>query len=236
MIKCRGNEFRMSFSQNRVFGECPRKYELKYIEKIQEPSNPNLDLGNAIHLLCETHFYDSPTVTKEIADAIALVSKDRGALYMYHLAKQLADFFANKEILFNELKVTDDDFTCKIDVAYTIPGESILYLADFKVTKKPKTQDSVFEEGQLLFYQYMLRKSQDAAIPQMPRIKVQYINILSYDAEQIIIPTEPLEVSDSTCNSFAEGMKANMALINHEAFPKKTKWCKWCFYRNICDK
>ena len=232
MIKGLDSNFKMSFSQNRVYCDCPKKYEFRYLKKIPEPSNPYLDLGNAIHLLCEHHFYAFPkSITQEeLIKAKELVISDRGQLYYDQLSNELAEFFNNKTMLFNEHKFENDDFVCKVDTAYRyLDG---ICVADFKVTKKPKTVDSVYDEGQLLLYSNMLRNSQEY---HDEKIYVQYINILSYRADKIVTTTAPMSLSDEVCQNFVDGMSSNMEAINNRIFPKKTKYCKWCYYKDMCD-
>lgn len=52
-MKINDKEINYSFSQNRLYNDCPMKYKFRYIDGIKEPSNPNLDLGSAIHKALE---------------------------------------------------------------------------------------------------------------------------------------------------------------------------------------
>lgn len=238
MIKINDKQFPVSFSQSRQYSECPRKYKLKYVDGIKEPSNSNLELGNAVHLLAEKQYWNNQEELLQnidICNAVSTIINQRGQRYLEKLVTELKEFFKDKIILYSELELRDNNYTAKIDVAYNYANEPHkIYLADFKVTKKPKTTDSIFSEGQLLFYKERFLSKEYAE--NNTTIYVQYINILSYMSETIVTTTEPLDVSEETCQNYrSQIIDKNVELINKGEFPKKKKWCNWCFYKDICN-
>lgn len=233
-MKFGDREFPYSFSQNRVYNDCPRKYKFKYVDGLEEPSNDNLDLGNAIHKILEIKFWEKGNIERveEIDKAINYIIDKRGTQYFVQLLNDLELFFKDKEILHTELCIEDKDFICKIDVVYKDKDGRII-LADYKVTKKPKTALSVYDEGQLLFYKYKFAEK----YPEInwDNILVQYINILSYLSHTIVTYTIPINLSTMYCEYFYESMKKNIEKINNKEFPKKEKWCNWCYFKDICN-
>ena len=240
MIKIDQKHFPVSYSQYRLYNECPRKYKFKYVDGIKEPSNPNLELGTNIHKLCENQVWSMRLLCKEEQDKVAAqVNK----FYLEQLLQELEKFFENKIIYCNELTLKNDDYTAKIDVVYASENspEDII-LADFKVTKKPKTTESMIEEEQLLFYKDMLNKFSDKIVLKFlteeikPKsIKVQYINILPYNAPEIVSSTDVIEFTNLRCQQVTACIDETVEKINRGEFPQKKKWCKWCYFKDMCD-
>ena len=251
MIKINNKEFPYSFSQNRLYEDCPKKYFFRYHEGIQEPSNENLELGSAIHKLLEVQwwnidedsYYDIPSETlAEAINAEKLIKERKGTMYLVQLMDELREFFKNKQIHFCECELFIDDCICKIDVIYTDatrPGKIIL--GDYKVTKNPKGPEDAIAEGQLLLYKLAFLESDHHCYLDphdeidVDDVLVEYINILPYASFNILKPSGPMEISGKTCATFYRCMEFNKVKINNLEFPKKKKWCKWCYYKDMCD-
>ena len=251
MIKINNKEFLYSFSQNRTYDECPMKYYFKYYEGLKEPSNENLELGSAIHKLLELqwwnvnqdNYFELDRDAYDDAIAAEKLIKDRkGRMYLEQLLDEMSEFFQNKQILFSECDIRVDDCICKIDLIYkdkTLPNKIIL--ADYKVTKKPKSDIEMHQEGQLLLYKYAFAQSEKykAIDPQddidLDDILTQYINILPYSSFKIIEPSGLVPISMTACKKFYDSMLSNTELINSLHFPKKKKWCNWCHFKDKCN-
>jgi hypothetical protein len=231
MIKINNKEFPYSFSQNRLYEDCPKKYFFRYHEGIQEPSNENLELGSAIHKLLELKWwnvdedncYDIPD--DDFADAVKaekLIKEHKGTLYLSQLMDELREFFKDKQIHYSECEVFIDDCICKIDIIYTDinkPGKIIL--GDFKVTKNPKGAEEAISEGQLLLYKMAFFESFAHKVLDVndeisfDDILVQYINILPYASFKIVLPSILMEMSAQTCSTFLKCMASNKEKINN---------------------
>lgn len=237
-MKLGDKELLYSFSQNRLYNDCPRKYKYRYVDGIKEPTNDNLELGSAIHKVFElAHNPYDLGEDIEIASALFTITKLKGEAYR----KKLLDEFlqlneAKAEYnLGRETKIERDDFVLVIDLVHNYAAQSHKYtLADYKVTKKPKTENSIYDEGQLLIYKYFWCLEHPEVNPN--DVWVQYINILPYIAPSIISTTEPQMVSFETCENVFKQTLANKDKILSSEFPKKKKWCKWCFYKDKCDQ
>lgn len=231
-------EFPYSFSQNRLYNDCPRKYKYRYFDGIKEPTNDNLELGSAIHKIFElAHNKYNLMEDIDIAKAMFTIKRLKGELYLNLL---LSEFLELKQAkpdynIAREYPINMDDFTAIIDLVHKYTEQSHKYvLADYKVTKKPKTDASIYDEGQLLIYKYLWCLQHPEINP--AEVAVQYINILPYLSSSIISVTEPRVISMSTCEAvYKDALKTKENILAGE-FPKKKKWCKWCYYKDICDK
>ena len=177
-MKFGNKEFPYSYSQDRLYNECPYKYKLRYAEGIKEPTNTNLELGSAIHTLIEN--IDKLDGLTDLP-AMEVIVQQKGILYYNKLVKELTALFSGLEVVAHEFHLNDNEDQCFIDLIY-IDKDGKPVLVDFKSTKKPKTDDSILEEGQLIFYAHMYSKYTGIKLED---IRVQYINILSYLSEYL---------------------------------------------------
>lgn len=228
-------EIPFSFSQNRLYNDCPRKYKFRYIEGIKEPSNENLELGSAIHKIFETYFIYG--LTEDYNKAVDTIIRLKG---QYYYDKLMSEFLQLPEAsnlcnLGRELEIEIDDFIIIIDLVHNYAAHSHKYtLCDYKVTKKPKTVQSIYDEGQLLIYKYLWCLNHPEVNPD--DVAVQYVNILPYLSDKIITTTEPQVPSIETCKQVYEAALRNKQKILDGEFPKKRNWCRWCYYRDKCQQ
>lgn len=236
-MKIGDKDFPYSFSQNRLYNDCPRKYKYRYVYGIKEPINDNLVLGSAIHKVFElAHKKYNVLEDVEIAEALFSITKLKGDLYRQKLLDEfLVLNHAKPEYnLGRELEIKRDDFISVIDLVHNYAAQSHKYtLADYKVTKNPKNESSIYDEGQLLIYKYLWCIEHPDIDPK--DVWVQYINILPYLSSKVITVTEPHMVSFETCENLFKQVQATKQKILEGEFPKKKKWCRWCFYKDKCD-
>jgi ATP-dependent helicase/DNAse subunit B len=73
-----------SFSQLQLFAQCPRKYQFRYIDKIEKEfeSSADLILGNAVHTALE-HLYNQVNVfvIPTIDDVVTYFHDERKKLF-----------------------------------------------------------------------------------------------------------------------------------------------------------
>ena len=226
-----------SFSQNRLYNDCPRKYKYRYIDGIKEPSNENLELGSAIHKIFELLHGPAFQDDEEYLQAVDTVIRLKG---QYYYDKLMIEFMQLPEAsnlcnLGRELELEIDDFIIIIDLVHNYAAHSHKYtLCDYKVTKKPKTVQSIYDEGQLLIYKYLWCLNHPEVDPN--EVAVQYVNILPYLSEPIIAVTEPQVPSIETCKQVYDAALRNKQKILDGEFPQKRNWCRWCYYRDKCLK
>ena len=146
-MKINDKEFPYSFSQNRLYNDCPRKYKYRYVDGIKEPTNENLELGSAIHKMFEiAHHPEMDGILK----AFLTIRDLKGELYRHKLLDEFMQLNQAKPEynLGREISINRDDFVAVVDLAHNYANNTHKYtLADYKVTKKPKTVDSIYDEG-----------------------------------------------------------------------------------------
>ena len=236
-MQINNKKFPYSFSQNRLYNDCPRKYKYRYFGGIIEPTNDNLELGSAIHKMFELAYDSNSIEDPNIVEATSTIKRLKGEVYLGLLLSEFAKLKQAKPEynIAREYPINMDDFTAIIDLVHKYTTQSHKYvLADYKVTKKPKTNASIYDEGQLLIYKYLWCLQHPEINPD--EVAVQYINILPYLTSNIISVTEPQVISLSTCEAvYKDALKTKEKILTGE-FPKKKKWCRWCYYKDICDK
>lgn len=244
-----GKNIPFSFSQNRLYGDCPRKYKFRYVDNIVEPTNDNLELGSAIHKLFEclehiirdyTYNYTQPirefvesyidsSAAKEYSDAMKTILTLKTQDYLDRLTSAWLEWHKDKKIIACENRLEFDDFVAIIDVTYQRPDGTYV-LGDYKVTKKPKTISSVYSEGQLLLYKYMYNQVYNIP-PEM--IEVEYVNVYSSVTPKLITTVND-NPDIQECLSLWKSTKITKQKILNGEFPKNRKWCNWCYYKDMC--
>lgn len=262
-MKINDKEFNYSFSQNRLYNDCPMKYKFRYIDGIKEPSNPNLDLGSAIHKVLElwneydefidlSNSYDEyynmtkdfQNVSEEtynykllthkyLCEAQNYISERLGKMYFERLMINIDKIKGINAILGQELEIKKDDFIGYIDLLMQdeFEDKGKIIIADYKVTKKPKTVDSIFEEGQLLIYKYIYCTENNI---DPKNVDVAYINIKPFFDSRIVNKVQ-YNPSMHDCEVEWNRVQETKQKILSGEFPKRKKWCNWCFYKDMCD-
>lgn len=239
-MKIGDKEFPYSFSQNRLYNDCPRKYKYRYFDGIKEPTNENLELGSAIHKVFEVYNNSTSDELRMNEEYIAAADTIIALKGQYYFNQLMTEFIflteANNQYnLGREFEITIDDFVIIIDLVHNYTAHSHKYtLCDYKVTKKPKTIQSIYDEGQLLIYKYLWCLQHPEIDPN--DVAVQYVNILPYLSSNIISVTEPQVPSIETCKQVYEAALHNKQKILNNEFPKRKNWCRWCYYRDKCQQ
>lgn len=246
-MKINDKEINYSFSQNRLYNDCPMKYKFRYIDGIKEPSNPNLDLGSAIHKALELwseydknfqnvseEMYNYKLLThKYLCEAQKYISDKLGKIYFERLIINTDEIKGINTILGQELEIKKDDFIGYIDLVMRdeFEDKGKIIIADYKVTKKPKTVDSIFEEGQLLIYKYIYCTENNI---DPKNVDVAYINIKPFLDLRIVNKVQ-YNPSMHDCEVEWNRVQETKQKILSGEFPKRKKWCNWCFYKDMCD-
>lgn len=122
---------RWSFSAWQTYKQCPLKYQLSYIERLDKGSSEALERGNKIHALAEDYLSD---VAKVVAPEL---KKFEGHL---KLLKQKKELFVEQAMAFTDSWVPcayDDPnawLRMKLDVLYPV-GSNGVFVGDWKTGK-----------------------------------------------------------------------------------------------------
>lgn len=214
-----------SYSKIATYNQCPKKFDFKYIQKIEEPikNKEALLKGKCIHSLIENYpnLSDNSLVPKYI-DIFEnfLKTKYKVLLDIEHVSEEGIGLDKN-------LNPTDykngELFRGFIDY-YAFINENTMIIVDWKTGKAKDLKYQDFT--QVMFYAlYMFLK-----YPKLEKIKAMFIYVEHNTDNSIIFERKFLE---NYKINFLENIK-NIEFDNN--FNKKPqRLCEWCGYKDICN-
>lgn len=226
----------MSFSYSRVecHDQCPYKYFLRYIEKIepepnQEPNNP-LYLGTAIHEGIEKRSIEAAINSyksnyPELTEANEFEIEKLKAI----LPKAIEEIPEGEY----EFRISDPDgFVGFIDMLVSV-GDRVYDLYDFKHSNNV---DRYKKSSQVHVYKYYYEKMTGNKIRNIYYIIIPKCldeGLDRYKAEAKI-QFEPIQFDKTKVGNF---FAHKLMMEKDDKFIKrKTKLCEWCEYRAICEE
>lgn len=243
---------RFSYSQISMFEKCPRQYEYAYIYKIQGESTPALSFGNSMHTTLK-RFYDylaeisKPTLFGEQKDVekVLLDIYDQSFVYSDYLSKkhQKQAYDAGKKMLKAYYGVNGPEFTLPYltEKSFVLPIGDFIFsgrldridkldtgsceVIDYKTGKK-KTQKEVDKDKQLSLYALACRD--------VLRLQPKKLSLYFLDDQEKIETVRTDEQMDDAKEAFQKIAEAICA-SDYSPTPSQ-QTCKYCPYRNICDK
>lgn len=213
---------RFSYSKISCFKQCPYKFKLIYIDKLQKPVvNEALVKGSKIHELLENF---------ENFDKTSQYSKIVLDFANSELGRDILSKNSTREwcVKFDENLNADDSLTQKsaklIGYIDRINAtENGIELIDFKTGKykDPRWQD--FE--QLTIYSiYMFSK-----YPTLSDLKLRYVYVEHSKENSKIISRNEADFEKTILS------KTLMGIENAKEYPKKPqKLCEWCEFKGVC--
>lgn len=243
--------FKTSYSKAGTFTQCPRKYELRYIEGLEVPFNCDaanpLEIGTMLHECIElgvgqamrNYVAKYPVMTDLIVNELIKMEclGPRAAALAWESVEE------GTEPVF-EAKVEDGSgFVGYIDML--IPrGKGLWTMLDFKYSNNV---DRYLESGQLSVYKYFYEKAhpgeiiQDMAFLIVPKTMIrqkktedlyQFRQRLRATLEDMWPKLYRVEYDPAKVAKFAVG---TMEMANAEEFPKcESRLCDWCDYKDYC--
>jgi phage nucleotide-binding protein len=240
----------MQFSHSRVelFNQCPYKYKLRHIDKLEvlpsdDPANA-LYLGQALHTGLEKgveeavkqYFSFYPVITdNHINEAMKLE-------YLIPKATQLLPKCAESEF---EKEISCNDFIGFLDFLYPI-SETDYALYDFKYSSNGNKYQT---SPQLHIYKYFFEKlNHNKRISEMfylivPKTKIRQKKTESLEQFRIRLNDElnkiephlmPIEYDFNKVAEFLIGIKN---CLEETEFTKNPSYlCNWCDYQTYCEK
>ena len=243
--------FKTSYSRVGTFTQCPRKFELNYIDGLEVPfdcdaANP-LAIGTMLHECIEVGVDEAianykaayPVMTDRMADETMKIR------VLGQRARELAwGMLGDGDDPVFEVKVEDDSgFVGFIDML--IPrGEGLWTMLDFKYSNNV---DRYLESGQLSVYKYFYEKThpgeaiRDMAFLIVPKTMIrqkkaedlyQFRGRLAATLEGMRPALYPVEYDPRKVADFAVG---TCTMANATEFPKhESRLCDWCDYKDFC--
>lgn len=243
--------FKTSYSRVGTFTQCPRKFELNYVDGIEVPFNCDaanpLVIGTMLHECIEVGVDDAIANYKAAYPVMTdlMVNELMKIRVLGQRARELAWGMLDDDTdpVF-EVKVEDDSgFIGFIDML--IPrGKGLWTMLDFKYSNNV---DRYLESGQLSVYKYFYEKThpgeiiQDIAFLIVPKTMIrqkktedlyQFRERLATTLEDMWPTLYRVEYDPEKVADFAVG---TCAMANATEFPKhESRLCDWCDYKDFC--
>ena len=246
----------LSPSSIKTFRECPQKFKLSRIDKIEQPPTWATRLGNFVHESLE-HLYQSDPENRTLENlrtiAADLWAAGEWELQILGLEEQKGTTKDFKVEAFNYMKnlwVLEDPAITELDgmeheVLANIEGVSMkgyidrfvfaddgtVIISDYKTGNIPNpkfnTEDDKF--FQLLAYALMLEESD-----QETTSKVQLMYLKQPVIHEVSITPVKLSIAKGTILETKESVDTSCGTENFHC--NVTKLCDWCFYKKtkIC--
>lgn len=243
--------FKTSYSRVGTFTQCPRKFELNYVDGLEVPFNCDaanpLVIGTMLHECIEVGV-DEAIVNYKAAYPVMtdlMVNELMKIRVLGSRARELAWRMLDDDIdpVF-EVKVEDDSgFVGFIDML--IPrGNGLWTMLDFKYSNNV---DRYLESGQLSVYKYFYEKThpgeiiQDMAFLIVPKTMIrqkktedlyQFRERLAATLDDMWPKLYRVEYDPEKVADFAVG---TCTMANATEFPKhESRLCDWCDYKDLC--
>ena len=241
--------FKTSYSKAGTFIQCPRKYELRYIEGLEVPfdcdaANP-LEIGTMLHEVIELGI--DKAVENYVAKYPVLTDLMVNELMKMRVlgpraAELVWDSCDCEEPVF-ETELDCDGFVGYIDCL--IPrGKGLWTMLDFKYSNNV---DRYLESSQLSVYKYFYERShpgeiiRDTAFLIVPKtmIRQKKTEDLYQFRERLQATLEDMWPKlyrvEYDASAVADFLADSMKMSNAEEFPKcESRLCDWCDYKDYC--
>lgn len=241
--------FKTSYSKAGTFTQCPRKYELRYLEQLEVPFNCDaanpLEIGTMLHEVIELGI--DKAVKNYVAKYPVLTDLMVNELMKMRVlgpraAELVWDSCDCEEPVF-ETELDCDGFVGYIDCL--IPrGKGLWTMLDFKYSNNV---DRYLESSQLSVYKYFYERShpgeiiQDTAFLIAPKTMIR-----QKKTEDLYQFRERLQATladmwpklyrvEYDASAVADFLADSMKMGNAEEFPKcESRLCDWCDYKDYC--
>lgn len=241
--------FKTSYSKAGTFTQCPRKYELRYLEQLEVPFNCDaanpLEIGTMLHEVIELGI-DKATenyVTKYPVLTDLMVNELMKMRVLGPRAAELVWDSCDCEEPVFETELDCDGFVGYIDCL--IPrGKGLWTMLDFKYSNNV---DRYLESSQLSVYKYFYERSHPGEIIQdMAFLIVPKTMIRQKKTEDLYQFRERLQATledmwpklyrvEYDASAVADFLADSMKMGNAEEFPKcESRLCDWCDYKDYC--
>ena len=238
---------RFSFSNIETFGQCPYKWKLRYLDKLEtipnwdDPANP-LIIGSALHHGIEKGVDEA---VKEYMMSFPVITD--GHLFEAFKLKKLIPKV--KALLSDhaEYEVTLADGNSFIGFIDYLDKENGVLL-DFKYTTEKNFKDKYLKSPQIHVYSHYLKKLTGYEIPKIGYLHVPKISIRQKKTETVREFWDRLEKELDEAEPKIEFVTYSQRKVDEfitqmeniekaDEFPKcQSKLCDWCDYQGYCQK
>lgn len=241
----------LSPSSINTFRDCPQKFFLSRIERIQEPPQWHLHLGTFVHEVLETMYKaDASERTEDGAKKFArrcwdengwkakveALENPKGTVgdFMREAFGNVTNIFRLEDPVTTEFDGMEHHVDAVVEgvalrgiVDRFMFGDNGIVISDYKTGKVPnpkfKKQDDQF--FQLLAYALMLKEAEDEDTS-----RVQLLYLTAPVVHELEVTAERLVVATGTIVETKEALDAACAAEDFHC--NVTKLCDWCFYKS----
>jgi len=239
----------ISYSQLKLFEQCPRSYKFRYIEKSPPKVKPILIMANSVHAALKDFFLisDATLRTKEALEGLLRkawrINPDRKKAFANTQEEKtwgekalamLGNFYEKQDIKANPLAV-EELYKAQFDSGIVLCGkvdridtdqDGSLRIIDYKTGKAPKDGDKFLTgDYQLGMYGILVRKKMFAKIE-----KIMYIFL----EDNTVISVKPtVEYLDNILEKILGMAKT---VTQEKVYPPNPgSFCRICDYFELCD-
>lgn len=238
---------KVSYSRVSTFNQCPYKYKLRYVERIDtvknQDANNALYMGTALHEGLENDL--KACIKSYISNYYILSNKNLDEIQKFKFLIPRIKPLVPDGI--NELEIIDNDFTGFIDLLVPTDKEGVYDMYDFKYSNNKANYQL---SPQLHLYKYFYEKQSGNKIRNMYFLFVPKVQIRQKKTEDLYQFRKRIDEELENTFEKLEFMKINYdaakvisflldvkKIYECESFEKKTSYlCNWCEYKNYCEK
>lgn len=238
---------KLSFSKVDSFKQCPFKWKLKYIDKLEtipnwdDPANP-LIIGTAIHHGIEQGVDEAVT---EYLMSYPIITDG----HLDEVMKLKALIPKVKELISDtaEFEVTLDDEGRFIGYIDYLDRENSILL-DFKYTSEKNLKEKYLKSSQIHLYKWYLKELTEYEVEKIGYLFIPKISIRQKKTETQLQFRQRLEDELSKAEPRIEFVEYSQKKVDEffrtakeieqtEEFPKnQSKLCDWCEYQRFCEE
>jgi RecB family exonuclease len=232
----------LSHSSISLYGECPLKYKLKYVDKIPEKPKHFFSFGQSVHMALE-FFYGVKALPAPSLEELLQSLKDNWVSTGYRDGAQEAEYFLQgKDILTRYYKKNVKGFSLPLHVEYdfqlVVDGVPVtgkvdridrlpdgkLSIVDYK-TGKALAVDRIETDAQLTMYQLACESGLGAEVGQ-----------LTFYHLPLLKPHSVGRRPEALVSGLRRKIADTAAAIVAERFDPKPSEnaCRWCDYKAYC--
>lgn len=238
---------KVSYSRVSIFNQCPYKYKLRYVERIdtvknQDPNNA-LYMGTALHEGLENDL--KACIKSYISNYYVLNDKNIDEIEKFKFLIPRIKPLVPDGI--NELEIVDNDFTGFIDLLVPTDKKGVYDMYDFKYSNNKANYQL---SPQLHLYKYFYEKQSGNKIRNMYFLFVPKVQIRQKKTEDLYQFRKRIDEELENTFENLEFMKINYdpkkvisflldvkKIYECEDFEKNPSYlCNWCEYKNYCEK
>ncbi len=219
----------VSFSRYSTYHSCARKFQYKYIDKVEEPKNKNFELGKAVHKFCEL-YHNGVEFDKAIVDCMCYELEDKDKDMIETMAKLYIEVELPYEIKYTEMGIRHQNYYGILDFIGTdnITGEIIA--GDYKTSARMPSQMDLAVAKQRALYSYILSEEYDIDINTF-----FFIYFIKTKKPKIaIFPTAVTTKEIDNVKSWLVGTQENIRTDRNFVANHSSMGCNMCSYKTLC--